>query len=247
MLALISVGFLYLSYRHPNTLVFEIESIVAFIGALVLIFKDSTRSVQLRVVTRIADSAQSIIEGLATSGATRGGFHYVSYGHKISDVFVVPINSSPLERGTVSTFGLSEKDVQRLKFVPPGRGLAELFEREVGVSQETLPGTLEALPDVLAESFELVASAVVNRDGNRVEVKLVRPLLKQSCADTSLSVQDGRIGCPICSMIAILLCKYSGSPVVIEGCKYVSLTDQKTMTLRFEATTKESPPEGVAS
>ncbi len=240
MLALISVGFLYLSYRHPNTIVFETESIVAFVGALVLILKDSTRSVQLRLVTRMVVSSNKIIDELARSLGPNREYHYLAYGPDINDVFVAPkaaLRSVESKTAMPAAFEALAQETQR--YTPPGRGFAELFDRELGVDEQNLEGVMAELPRIISESFELAASATTIRDGSRVEVTLVRPLLKESCAEDGASL-EGRIGCMICSMTAILLCKYSGSSVIAEGCKYTSLLDQSTCYLRFEETTKES-------
>ena len=64
VMLVLSVNLLVISYRFPNIVV-EVDSVVAFAAAIVLIYKDTTHSVQLRVVDRILDSSNQQVSQLA--------------------------------------------------------------------------------------------------------------------------------------------------------------------------------------
>jgi hypothetical protein len=94
-----------LSYKYPNIIV-EIDSVVAFAAAIVLIYKDTTRSVQLRVVERALESFRELILGLISrieqSEISRMYFSYVQTGSRITDVVLVARFSDELEQSNAS-------------------------------------------------------------------------------------------------------------------------------------------------
>ena len=63
ILLLLSASMLFVSYRFPN-IVLEVNSVVAFIAGVMLLFKDSSHSVQLRVVDRILKSNTELEESI---------------------------------------------------------------------------------------------------------------------------------------------------------------------------------------
>ncbi|MGH9920237.1 MAG: hypothetical protein ACRD6W_15390, partial [Nitrososphaerales archaeon] len=89
LLSILTVLFIFLSYRTGN-LLFEFDSIVSFLAALVLLFRDTTHSVQARVVNRILTSSHQLVADLSAYGLGGSSFLYVPEGRRVGDVMLVP-------------------------------------------------------------------------------------------------------------------------------------------------------------
>jgi hypothetical protein len=89
VLSALTVLFILLSYRTGN-LLFEFDSIVSFLAALVLLFRDTSHSVQARVVNRILTSSRQLVADLSAYGLGGSSFLYVPEGRKVGDVMLVP-------------------------------------------------------------------------------------------------------------------------------------------------------------
>jgi hypothetical protein len=94
-LAMISLIFIALSYSYGNP-VFEVNSIIAFVSAIVLMFKDQSQSIQIRVVNRMLSSSERLITELSSSGFGNVDFQYYPEGSNISEVVIVPSIASSL-------------------------------------------------------------------------------------------------------------------------------------------------------
>jgi len=89
VLSALTVVFILLSYRTGN-LLFEFDSIVSFLAALVLLFRDTSHTVQARVVNRILTSSRQLVADLSAYGLGGSSFLYVPEGRKVGDVMLVP-------------------------------------------------------------------------------------------------------------------------------------------------------------
>jgi hypothetical protein len=87
------IGFIVLSVLFlviavsDQFIVFEIDSIIAFLAALVLLFKDPRARVQARVFDAVMGSTDEAIGELSASDA---GFTYVPAGNGVEMVVIVP-------------------------------------------------------------------------------------------------------------------------------------------------------------
>src|ERR1700730_319893 len=89
----LTVLFIVLSYRTGNIL-FQLDSIVSFLAALILLFRDTTHTVQARVVNRILTSSHQLIADLSAYGLGGSSFHYVPEGRRVGDVMLVPVKGA---------------------------------------------------------------------------------------------------------------------------------------------------------
>lgn len=92
-LAGLTVVFILLSYRTGSVL-FQFDSIVSFIAAVVLLFRDTTHTVQARVVNRMLTSSRQLIADLSAYGLGGSSFLYVPEGRRVADVMLVPVKGS---------------------------------------------------------------------------------------------------------------------------------------------------------
>ena len=106
------IGFIVLSVLFlviavsDQFIVFEIDSIVAFLAAIVLLFKDPRARVQARVFDAVMGSTDEAIGELSASDA---GFTYVPTGEGVEMVVIIPevAKSAALPNGhpVESSFG----------------------------------------------------------------------------------------------------------------------------------------------
>jgi hypothetical protein len=296
VLSALTVLFILLSLRTGN-LLFEFDSIVSFLAALVLLFRDTSHTVQARVVNRILTSSRQLVADLSAYGLGGSSFLYVPEGRKVGDVMLVPqtgnettappisppdkavggipaasmrsadsANSQPSGLGaaevgssnTASSQSGGTKDVQddsrgsrdrgtddekkattisNLKFAPPGRAMAELFLRESALKDPTIDDIIAAIPQTMADGFQLADSSSVSvrsPDDETIKVTLVHPVLISGCGATKRE-GTGIVGCEVCSMLAVLFSSSTSRIVSLEGCTYNGQNDASTTSLHLGA------------
>ncbi|MGI0090621.1 MAG: hypothetical protein ACREBS_02830, partial [Nitrososphaerales archaeon] len=231
LLLVLSVILLVVSYRYPN-IVAEVDSVVAFAAAIVLIYKDTTHSIQLRVVDRILDSSRAQISQLASLTRFPEQNYYVHElkGEKVTDVFVVPSSSSPPSlslqpeenKGGVQQPG-GNHQTEATELIPPGRSLSEIFLRELAKENPDLQDLAGAMQPIFSESLGLAfASSMQVTSQDSVSVKILQPVLKNPCVrpDAGSSTTLYSLVCVVCSLLAVLICYASKRSVSIEACHH---------------------------
>ena len=104
---------------------------------------------------------------------------------------------------------------------PPGLGLANLFERELGTSftKVDLDYLQNNLPKLFVEGLEIAGDFEMNVHGDAIHVKITEPIYKDLCNGVRKLSSNAcsSIGCPLCSSVACALTRATGKPVVIEN------------------------------
>lgn len=306
VLAAASVVLIALSYESSSP-VFAVNSVVAFLAAIVLLLRGQSQAVQARVTSRMLSSSQRLIEELSTEGFGDTSYQYYPSGKSVSEVVVVPadslagsaenehgntirissmhqpyepeikdteINHQPMpplvagpsrvqegskssgEEGIFSSFRTvpamsshlesgkanpAPLGPKSLRFVPPGRSLAELVYRELETESKLTPAQLgRSLPKVLCESFGLAGSASLNGSSEAVQLKLLHPVLRNSCIPAETGPDGGVIGCSLCSCVAVLMSYSSSRIVTLKGCSYDIERDVSTVSMTIGAEPSES-------
>jgi len=129
-----------------------------------------------------------------------------------------PGNQIPPETETAGT-NLVTQNPEGLCLTPPGEGLADLFEKELGVSFSTvdLDYLRSHLPRLLAKDLELVKGLMLTRLGDTIHVKIEGSAYAPLC--TRLERETGicqTLGCPLTSAIAIMLARTTHEPITID-------------------------------
>ena len=231
VLLILSVILIVISYLYPNIVV-EVDSVVAFAAALVLIYRDTIHSVQLRVVDRILDSSHAEASQLASMMKFPSQSHYVHEmkGEKISDVFlVVPSSSSLSSRRPKEDSGViqqaddnNNRQSETIELIPPGRSLAQLFLRELAKDSPNLQDLSNAMQPIFSENLGLsFESSMKVTSPDSVSVRIIQPVLKSPCAQEGSgegSPTEYSLVCAVCSLLAVLVCYASKRPVSIKSC-----------------------------
>ncbi len=227
ILLIVSAALAVLSYRYPS-IVIEVDSVISFAGAIVLLYRDTSHSVQLRVVDRILESSHDLTRSLASLNLSDSKFfYYVQRGKSVQDVVVIPSEQAEgvpdLEKETAPS-----KDPALLELVPSGRSLAQLFLREMPVESFGFEDLVTSLPSVVSGALGLASTASISRVNDIVEVKLLRPVLKNACGNGE-PIQISLV-CESCSLFAILICQASRRTVIVESC---SANEKGISTIRY--------------
>ena len=220
----VSILFLILSV-YDQFIVYEVDSVVAFVIAVVLLFRDPRARVQAGVFDAMLLSSSQTMAELASHAS---GYAYMPLGESVEDVVVVPTHQG--------SFGLTTGDLRRSKerITPPGRALATLFLRESGLTRATMDGLAVSLPRIVCEDLGLADSLSISDQGDRVEVILRGPAAV--CGPRSDGTSPGSrgvVGCTVASFFAVLYSSASKRPVVLEDCVRDEATDTWSMGLNL--------------
>jgi hypothetical protein len=216
----LAVVFLFLSVSD-QFIVYEVDSIVAFLIAAVLLFRDPRAKVKAVVLDAIQLSSSEAIADLASEAE---GYTYLPSGGSAEDVVVVPTSSYLRSRSK------GEPPPSEDRITPPGRTLAMLFLRESGLTQVTIEGLAASLPRFVSEDLALAGSMDVLDKSDRVEVTLHGlPSICKPGSDGSGPASRGVVGCTVASFFAVLYSSASKRPVVLEEC----VRDEATKSSRI--------------
>jgi len=225
------VGFIALSILlllfsvYDQFIVYEVDSVVAFLVGVVLLLRDPRARVQVGVLDAMQLSSGETIAELSSDAE---GYTYLPEGESVEDVVVVPTPSS-----SSSLPKESLRPSQRI--TPPGRALATLFLRESGLSRATMDGLAVSLPRTIRENLGLADSLSIRSKGDRVDVVLHGPtaVCKPRSDETDPS-SHGVVGCTVASFLAVLYSSASKRPVVLEDCVHDAAKDTWSIGLNIE-------------
>jgi hypothetical protein len=218
----LSSAFLILSV-YNQFIVFELDSIFCFMAAIILLFRDPQARAPVGVLDAvILSSGEAIGDLLAIEGT---GFSYVPTGNSIQDVVLMPT-----EHRTPGLPDGGPDSHSSRALTPPGRALAELYQRQVGMSQVTMEALQASLPDVLRESFAMARSMEMTQQEDRLTVTLHQPSASCTCPNHQ-EVPDGYIGSPVASFFAVLVAAATKRPVSLQGCSRDPEADTWTLSM----------------
>lgn len=205
----LGLAFLVAGY-YTNYIVLEVDSIVSFIASIFLLLSSTSVRNRDLVANAVIRSSSKTISDLEQS--SMHSMKYVREGENISDIYVVPQGVNCISA----------------KITPPGIDLARLFQREAGEGRLSYD-ILESKFDVIMYSLALCESAKIERKNGIVTATLLSPSFKCSCAE---SHQPNSAGCPVSSMIAVLLCATGPREVEILECRR---DEERVMRVFLEA------------
>jgi len=220
----LSIVFLVLSVSD-QFVVFEVDSIVAFLAAIFLLFKDPAAKVQTRVLDAILTSSDRAITELATSSNV--GYTYVPTGDRVEDVVVMPSNSVPAQPPDGWT-----PSAHSLTITPPGRGLAALYKREAGLTLVTMDALRASLSETMRESFGLAHAVDIDSRDDGVTVTMHGASATCTC-DDHRTAAGGSIGCTLASFFAVLVTTAEKRPVSLGSCVHKIDLDSWTVPMSW--------------
>jgi hypothetical protein len=205
----LTVAFLALALR-TGYFVFEVDSVLTLLAAIVLLLADPRRRIQTRVVDALVGTSEEMASQLL--GKENGEARYVYFGKTVQGISLARAEGDPRTKK---------------RYIPPGRGLANLFLREIGLEEVTKDVLVTALPDVITENFGLAASLEVEVGGDSLSFVLREPSFGTICAGPPT------VGCPVSSCLAILVCAAWQRAVSLESCTRDAASDTVTIVVKL--------------
>ncbi|HEV2139128.1 MAG TPA: hypothetical protein VGR53_09830 [Nitrososphaerales archaeon] len=215
---LASVVFLVLSIPLKSV-VLEIDSVVSFAVAAILLLKEDRNRVQSRVLNAVVSSLGTTIARLSSKAGS--WYLYTPLGKAVSDVVVMGMPDAETKEGSAGVF----------EVVPPGMGLAELFAREAQGVSFTRESLNQLLPSVIHENFGLAEAAQIVSHNGRVEVLLRKPAIICSCQKDE-SRTNGVVGCTVSSFLGVLYSFATQRTLSLDRCE----TDPEEGTWKISMT-----------
>jgi hypothetical protein len=204
-----------------SSLIVEIDSVVSFLAALVLLFREPSARISARAYDALLLSANRSLSELSL----RNDLVYVPLGKTVNDVVVM----SEHEKST-PTDGNPAAPI--LRITPPGRDLANVFMRESGLPRLTVEGLTATLPGVLCRDFALASSVRLSIGSDSVEATL-EGAKDCGCDLVSGEVKGGTLGCMVGSLLAVLYSSATERKVVLERCRRGPENGQLKVTMRL--------------
>jgi len=208
------------------------SSILAFIG-LGLAFWGAL----LRFARPVRYVKSSLLDSTAVSALTTIDRVIADLNYKGNGIYLPPRYLKDLKEGTV--FIPYEKEIitptmeevaQEKVFLknpngicltPPGLGLANLFESELGTSfsKVDLDYLQDKLPKLFIEGLEIAEDFEMNTHGDTIHVRITESIYKDLCNEVRKLSSNvcSSLGCALCSSIACALTRATGKPVIIEN------------------------------
>ncbi|MDG6902224.1 MAG: hypothetical protein JRM80_09725 [Nitrososphaerota archaeon] len=205
-------------------IIYEVDSVITFVAAVVLLFRDPHARVQAEVLDAVLLSTNETIIGLSENGGER--YAYLPKGNDVGGVVAAPDRDARPIGGRAPP----------AETVPPGRALAVAFGRISGATHPNLESLEANLSYVLRENFGIAESVAIERRGDDVDVTLKGSTVPCGCNVARPAEPTGTIGCTIASFLAILVSASTKRPLLLGKC----VRDDAEGTWRVPMTLKPS-------
>jgi len=115
--------------------------------------------------------------------------------------------------------GETSLNPQGIFLTPPGLGLANLYEEELGkdFARVDLNYLQNNLPKLFIAGLKIAEDFEMSIEGNTISAKLTGTICGELCKEARKIPNICSLGCPLCSSIAITLTRATGKPVIIEN------------------------------
>ncbi len=220
----IAIG-IYLIIVQKETTYLKIGFGAVFIG-LFAIFVIREKTIPKKINDAQLLSNVELLTSLTDNLDLKGNGLYIPTGGNLSKERVfIPLqeeekyNLPALDDDTVFVSGTSGSSLG-VVFVPPGLGLLELYEREMGIRIENITiDELEQNLQILIYGLALIKDLSIKREDNTfISVKITHSAYRDICEKI---MNKGNIcrqtGCPICSSILCAITRTLGKKVRIQG------------------------------
>jgi len=206
------------------------STILTFIGlgltlwGLLLIYVTQSSSIPRRVFDVLSFSMMKSIDAIVDElyhgdsvvhfyHANRNGLAqgYIYFTHRP--------NGAVQDYVQLNTQEISQNDSGGTSILSPSQGLLDLFEKKLNVNLATIdfPFLERTLPDILVEELKLVDYFLIEANDDTFAIRFSGEPSVHLCKLINEKSKIGyRIGCPVCSVLALALSKFTGRPIRIK-------------------------------
>lgn len=204
ILVLGSIVLFAFGYVFPS-LVLEVSSIVAFAVGISLFAYEVEPRVKVYPASMSILGSMELMAHVMKSENLTGRGTYV-----------------PSEGGANVAFGQSPGTHSSPNFPSSGRGLFEVYEKELGgLKGAGVDNVLLWLPRLMVDGLGLGSNVRMQKKASEIETTLVKPFVRSLCVNEFMKQNIcGTIGCPLVASIAESLSIASGRTVEHLGCSY---------------------------
>lgn len=212
------------------------STILVFLGlsltfwGFLFLFVLPSKYVKSEVLDSMAFSSLSAISKIIADSNCQGKVVYLPPYPK--DVYI-PGHLKEIKEGLVFIPAINDKvesvieqafvkNPKGMHIIPPGLGLANLFEKKLGMDlfKTDLDFLIDKLPNVLVDDLGIANEFKIKSDKDLVHVEISKPVCEDLCKEASKLMNIcSNLGCPLSSSIAFILAKVTSRPVVIERCE----------------------------
>jgi hypothetical protein len=220
----VGAGCLIVSYLSSSV-------ILTFIGlgltlwGLLLFYISQTRSIPRKVFDVLSLSMLSSINAIVDE--FYHGESVIHFYHTNNDGFTQSyIHFTHKPNGVIQNYGqfnnqkIFQNDLNGTSIPSPSQGLLDLFEKELNVNLAKIdfPFLERALPDILVEELKLVDYFLIEaKNDDTFAIQFSGEPSVHLCRLINEKSKIGyRIGCPVCSVLALALSKFTGRPIRIK-------------------------------
>jgi len=209
------------------------SSILAFIGlgltfwGALLLYITPVRYVRKDLLSSSLISSLSAMDALLNELDYQGNGIYMPPATlkeiRGGAVFVPATNSTDIPSSEELAEGkVILKNPNGIRLVPPGLQITNLLETEMKTefTKVDLDYLQNNLAKALIEDLETVEDFEMETNNNTVHIKMTRPIYADLYKQEKLQNVCQRVGCPLCSAIAIILTRTTGKPTRIQKIQF---------------------------
>jgi len=242
------IGYILLSFGIISlipSILYE-SSILAFIGlgltfwGALLLFITPTKLVKADLLNSTIISSLKTINHIISNSNLKGKAIYLppKYLKNIKGATVFIPSKKEIILPSIEEIAEEKiflENPNGMCITPPGLGLTNLFEKEIGTDfiRTDITYLQNNLPKLFIEDLEIAENFEINTENSIIHVKITDSVYKNIYKETrKLSKISNSIGCPLCSSIAIALTRATGKPITIE--KTEISNDGKTIEAHYK-------------
>jgi hypothetical protein len=223
-LGVTSIGAVSLTISYLSS-----STILTFIGlgltlwGLLLLYISQPRSIPRKVFDVLSfsmlRSIDAIVDELYHGESVVHFYHENGNGLAQGYIYFTRPNGAVQNYVQLNSQEISQNDPNGTVILSPSQGLLDLFEKELNVNLANIdfPFLERTLPDILVEELKLVDYFLIEANDDTFAIRFSGEPSVHLCRLINEKSKIGyRIGCPVCSVLALALSKSTGRPIRIK-------------------------------
>ncbi len=219
----VGAGCLIVSYLS-SSLILTFIGLGLTLWGLLLFYISPTRSIPRKVFDALSFSTLKSIDAIVDQlyhGESVLHFYHANRNGLAQGYIYFARTSSGAVRNHVqfNSQEISQNDFNGTFILSPAQGLLDLFEKELNVDLARIDFAFlqRTLPNILVEELKLVDYFLIEANDDTFAIQFSGEPSVHLCRLINEKSKIGyRIGCPVCSVLALALSKFTGRPIRIK-------------------------------
>ncbi len=212
------------SYFHDSLILTVIGLGLTFWGALFL-YITHVRTVPEDIISAMPISMIKALDKLLAELGYNGRCNFIyprSLGGLTKGYIFLSAENSVPDNNELMREIVFHNNPKGILLPAPSHSMVDLYEKilDLNFALADMKYLAQNLPKLLVEDLKLADQMSMTHNGNSVRVNIVGRSLAALCDNITRNTVNGeRLGCPICSSLALVFAKTSGRPVLIKSSK----------------------------